>query len=83
MKISFGLKKIGKPIGDDEADGEESGDKPEKKSDFGDESAQMAVRALAKALGIDPQEVDTEKAVRAMRAIVASCKSGSDSEEEY
>lgn len=84
MKIIFGMKKLGpkKPDAEDEDGmGSEDSGKPQKgdgeeeQEDFGDSGAQMATRAFVKALGIDPDDVDVKKATRALKALVASCKS--------
>lgn len=67
---------IGQKKPEKKATGMDSSDGDSKGSSFGEDAAGMAVRALAKAFGIDPSEVDVPKATKALRAIVAACKSG-------
>jgi len=58
-------------------------DESEKDSpDMGEAGAAMAVRQLAKAFGINPMDVDTNRAVNAFRAAVAACEGKDDYEDE-
>ena len=76
--MKFGELALGKKpsaMSSDE-DGEE---KPS--GDFGGAGLGMAVRAFAKALGIDADLIDMPKAVKAFKAASVACKAGSDDAE--
>lgn len=82
--MKWGIMALGKKPA--EMSSSDEADKSEGKSeDFGGAGLGMAVRAFAKALGVDADLVDVPKAVKAFKAASAACASddsGMEEEEE-